>query len=136
LRKRYGLDIERQLVRQFRERGAYSERRPRSLGGTDVLRIYDNEIWLIQSKTTSKRYLYIPKDEVEKLLKDREVMKRNLSKFDIPIKAIFYVARIISPAKGRKARRISRYLEVSEVKGETLKVQFEPFKAEWLNRRS
>ncbi|MEM2876366.1 MAG: hypothetical protein QXL67_05395 [Candidatus Bathyarchaeia archaeon] len=133
LRRKYGLDIERQLVRKFREKGGYSERRPRSLGGTDVLRIYDNEVWLIQSKTTSKSALYIKREEVEKLLRDRDIMRRNLSKFEIPIKAVFYVARVISPSKGKKARRIGRYLEVSEVKGETLKVQFEPHKVEWLS---
>ena len=70
MRKQYGLEIERQLVREYRQKGAYSERRPRSLGGTDVLRIFDNEIWLIQSKTTSKPVLYVNKDEVNKLLKD------------------------------------------------------------------
>ncbi len=132
MRRKYGLDIERQLVRAYREKGAYSERRPRSLGGTDVLRIYDNEIWLIQSKTTSKKALYIKKEEVEKLLEDKERMKKNLNKYDIPIRAVFYVARVISPIKGRKARRIGKYLEVTEVKGKTLKVQFEPFKTEWI----
>jgi Holliday junction resolvase len=132
MRKQYGLEIERQLVREYRQKGAYSERRPRSLGGTDVLRIFNNEIWLIQSKTTSKPVLYVNKDEVNKLLKDKEVLSNNLDKYSIPIKAIFYVARIISPNVGQKARRINKYLEVDKIKGETLKVQFEPLKVNWI----
>ena len=77
MRKRYGLEIERQLVREYREKGAYSERRPRSLGGTDVLRIFENEIWLIQSKTTGKSAIYLNKAEVKKLLRDKEILSKN-----------------------------------------------------------
>jgi Holliday junction resolvase len=133
LRREYGIDIERQLVNRFREKGAFAERRPGSLGATDVLRIYDNEIWVIQSKCTSHNVLYINDGEIKRLINDKARIERNLSKAKdvIKIKAIFYVAKVITPKKGQKARRIERFIEVTDVKGR-LKVQFEPFNVSWI----
>jgi len=133
LRKEYGIDIERQLVNRFRSKGAFAERRPGSLGATDVLRIFDNEIWVIQSKCTGHNVLYISDKEIERLLEDKKKIENNLNKAKdvIKIKAIFYVAKVVSPKKGQKARRIERFIEVTDVKGR-LKIQFEPFQISWI----
>lgn len=121
-------------VLEQREKEAYGEQPPRSLSGTEVLRIYDNEIWLIRSKATDKPVLHINRNEVEKLLEDKEMMRRNLEKFSIPIKAIFHIEGVVSPGQGQKAERVSKYVEVNKAGGKGLEIQLQPFKVRWVQK--
>jgi len=106
MRKR-GFDVERELVRRFKEAGGFALRSPASLG-VDVIAFLKGEIRLIQCKYSKSGKAAVPAREVDALLEAKERIERALK--SVVVRPFVYVRF----SRGRGKRPLELWREVKE----------------------